>query len=52
VNTNEKTRSLFNRAVFDRLLVREGRVQEARYMAPFDLLFSGLEFEYANLVGV
>ena len=37
-------------AVLDQLLVRDGRIAEARYLTPFDLLFGGPEFEYAHLV--
>ena len=47
---NEKTRALFNRALFEQLLVRDGRIAEARYLAPFDLLFNAQEFEYHDLV--
>jgi site-specific DNA recombinase len=45
-----KTRSLFNQAIFEQLLVRDGRVGEARYLAPFDLVFNAQEFEYHDLV--
>ncbi len=48
---NEKTRALFNQAVFEKLLVQDGRIAEVQYLAPFDLLFSGPEFEYHDLVG-
>ncbi len=48
---DHKTRALFNQAVFEQLLVRDGRVAEARYLAPFDLLFTRPEFEYHDLVG-
>jgi len=37
-------------SVFEQLLVRDGRIAEARYLAPFDLLFNAAEFEYAGLV--
>ena len=40
----------FNAAVFEELLVRDGRVAEARYRAPFDLLFAMPRFEYQCLV--
>jgi site-specific DNA recombinase len=49
--SNEKTRALFNQAVFEQVLVRDGRIAEARYLAPFDLLFNAREFEYHDLVG-
>jgi hypothetical protein len=46
----EKTRALFNQAVFEQLLVRDGRIAEGRYGSPFDLLFNLQEFEYHDLV--
>jgi hypothetical protein len=55
--TNGEARTLRERlsrvdqTVFERLLVRDGRVAEARYLAPLDLLFNGKEFEYHDLVG-
>jgi site-specific DNA recombinase len=48
---NQKTRALFNQAVFEQLLVRDGGIAEVRYLPPFDLLLRGPEFDYANLVG-
>jgi hypothetical protein len=48
---DDRTRPRFNTAVFEQLLVREGRVAEARYRAPFDLLFAVPRFEYQCLVG-
>jgi hypothetical protein len=48
---NEKTRALFNQAVFEQLLVRDGRITDTRYLAPFDLLFNAQEIEYRDLVG-
>ena len=48
---DDRTRTLFNAAVFEQLLVRDGRVGEARYRAPFDLLFTTPRFEYEGLVG-
>jgi hypothetical protein len=48
---DDRTRTQFNAALFEELLVRAGRVTEARYRAPFDLLFAMPRFEYQCLVG-
>lgn len=48
---SEKTRRLFNNAVFETVLVRDGEAAEARYCEPFDLLFSSQRFEYGDLAG-
>ncbi|TMC48147.1 MAG: recombinase family protein [Chloroflexi bacterium] len=45
----ERTRALYNRAVFERLIVRNGRVAEPHYAAPFDLVFGVGEFEQGSL---
>ncbi|MBF6557007.1 MAG: recombinase zinc beta ribbon domain-containing protein [Acidimicrobiales bacterium] len=47
----DRTRKLFNTAVFDRVLVRDGHVTEMAYKEPFELLFSVPKFEYDDLVG-
>ncbi len=47
---DDRTRHLYNQAIFEDLLVREGKVAEARFRAPFDLLFSSPEFYYGGLV--
>jgi hypothetical protein len=59
---NERTRTLYNRAVFETLIVRGGRIAEPRYAAPFGMVFGASEFEqgslelqtgaYSNLAGV
>src|SRR5205807_2729336 len=51
IRANEKTRRLFNNAVFEAVLVRGGKAAEARYCEPFDLLFSSRQFEYGDLAG-
>ena len=48
---SEKTRRLFNNAVFESVLVRDGKAAEARYCEPFDVLFSTRRFEYGDLAG-
>jgi hypothetical protein len=48
---SEKTRRLFNNAVFEGVLVRDGKVAEATFREPFDLLFSPRRFEYGDLAG-
>ena len=45
----ERTRALYNRAVFERLIVRDGRVAEPHYAAPFGLVFGVGEFEQGSL---
>jgi site-specific DNA recombinase len=47
---DDRIRTQFNAAVFEALLIRDGRVAEARYRAPFDLLFAMPRFEYQCLV--
>jgi hypothetical protein len=47
----EKTRRLFNNAVFEAVLVRDGKAAEARYREPFDVLFTSQRFEYGDLAG-
>jgi hypothetical protein len=49
---SEKTRRLFNNAVFEAVLVRDGKAAEARCCEPFDLLFSSRRFEYGDLAGL
>jgi hypothetical protein len=46
-----QTRRRFNQAVFTRIEVRDGKITDAGYHPPFDLLFSSSEFEYGDLVG-
>ncbi len=48
---SETTRRLFNNAVFEAVLVRDGKAAEARYCEPFDLPFSSQRFEYGDLAG-
>ncbi len=47
---SDRTRRLFNKAVFKKVLVRDGRVAGAEFQEPFDALFSSPEFEYGNVV--
>ncbi|MHB8453022.1 MAG: hypothetical protein ACYDAQ_21600, partial [Mycobacteriales bacterium] len=47
---DDKTRRLFNTAVFESIAVKAGRVAEVSYREPFDDLFTGGEFEYGDLV--
>lgn len=42
----DRTRKLYNSAILDRVLVRDGHVTEAEYKEPFDVLFSEPKFEY------
>jgi hypothetical protein len=46
-----RTRRLFNNAVFETVLVRDGKAAEARYCEPFDVLFSSRRFEYGDWLG-
>lgn len=48
----DRTRKLYNAAVLEQVLVRDGHVTEAAYKEPFDLLFSEPKFEYADVVGM
>jgi hypothetical protein len=45
------TRRRFNRAVFARIDVLDGKITEVGSHPPFDLLFSSREFEYGDVVG-
>jgi hypothetical protein len=46
---NERTRALYNRAVFETLIVRDGRIAEPRYAAPFGVVFGTTKFEQGSL---
>ena len=46
---NERTRTLYNRAVFETLIVRDGHIVEPHYAAPFGLVFGVDEFEQGSL---
>jgi hypothetical protein len=41
---NEHTRTLYNRAVFETLIVRDGVIAEPEYAAPFGIVFGVDEF--------
>ncbi|MGH9189627.1 MAG: hypothetical protein ACRD0Q_06300, partial [Acidimicrobiales bacterium] len=49
---SERARRSFNRAVFTTLAVRDGRIVDVGYQAPFDVLIRASEFEYDDLVEV
>jgi site-specific DNA recombinase len=46
---SERTRTLYNRAVFEQLIVRDGRIAEPHYAAPFGMVFGTHEFEQGSL---
>jgi hypothetical protein len=48
---SERTRRQFNKAVFERIAIRDGRIADAVYREPFGSLFSVPEFEQATLAG-
>ena len=45
----ERSRTLYNRAVFETLIVRGGCIAEPRYAAPFRLVLGVDEFEQGSL---
>ncbi|MHB1593452.1 MAG: hypothetical protein ACYCO9_14500 [Streptosporangiaceae bacterium] len=47
-----RTRKLFNAAVFERLEVKGGRLCHEQYRPPFDGVFTVSEFEYGTRVGL
>ncbi len=47
---NDRTRKLFNTAVFERLDVKGGRLCHEQYRPPFDGVFTVSEFEYGTRV--
>jgi DNA invertase Pin-like site-specific DNA recombinase len=47
----DRSRKLFNSAVLERVLVRDGHIAEAEYKEPFDGLFVEPKFEYEDVVG-
>jgi len=49
---NDRTRKLFNAAVFERLDVKGGRLCHEQYRPPFDGVFNVSEFEYGTRVEV
>ena len=49
---SDRTRKLFNAAVFERLDVKDGRLCHEQYRPPFDDIFSVPEFEYETRVEV
>ena len=48
--SNDRTRKLFNAAVFERLDVKGGRLCHEQYRPPFDGVFTVSEFEYGTRV--
>jgi site-specific DNA recombinase len=48
---SDRTRKLYNAAVLDRVLIRDGHVVEVAYREPFDGLFALPKFEYETVVG-
>jgi site-specific DNA recombinase len=49
-SADERSRKLFNQAVFKRLLVRDGEIAEVRYHAPFGHIFGTEKFEQRSMV--
>ncbi len=49
---NDRTRKLFNAAVFERLDVKGGRLCHEQHRSPFDGVFTVSEFEYGTRVEV
>jgi hypothetical protein len=49
-SAGDRSRKLFNQAVFERLLVRDGTIAEVRYNAPFDNIFSVEKVEQRSMV--
>lgn len=47
---SDRTRRLFNKAVFEKVLIRDGHIAEAEFREPFDGLLSLTGFEYATVV--
>ena len=47
----DRTRKLYNAAVLQKVMVRDGHVTEPEYQEPFDVLFSVPRFEYGTAVG-
>jgi hypothetical protein len=45
----ERTRTLHKRTVFEQLIVRDGRIAETHYVAPFGTVFGTHEFEQGSL---
>ena len=48
---SDRTRKMFNTAVFERLHVKDGRLSDQEYRPPFDDIFNVSEFEYGTQVG-
>jgi hypothetical protein len=40
---------MLNEAIFENILVREGRIIETQYREPFELVFGTTEFEQRSL---
>ena len=49
--SNDRTRKLFNAAVFERLDVKGGQLCHEQYRPPFDGVFTVSEFEYGTRAG-
>lgn len=47
---SDRGRRTLNKAVFESIEVRDGKVAEVKFHAPFDLLFSREKFEYERFV--
>jgi hypothetical protein len=46
---SKEVRRQFNRAVFDRLVVRNREIAEVQYREPFELVFDISEFEHSSM---
>ena len=49
---DEPTRRLFNQAIIEAIQIKDGRIANTTYRAPFDGLFGMTRFEYETLVEV
>jgi hypothetical protein len=49
-SAGDRSRKLFNHAVFEQLLVQDGVITEVRYNAPFGHIFGVEEFEQRSMV--
>jgi hypothetical protein len=48
-SANDRTRRLYNSAVFDELVVRGGEIADVHYRPPFELVFGVTEFEQRGM---
>ena len=48
-SANDRTRQLYNKAVFEQILVKDGEIEGVTYRAPFNMVFGVEKFEQGSM---